>query len=204
MVLAFDRVTSFDVLSREIAAFGSGRRLDNEADAWAVLQEPEVVVLRWPIEQAAVSAAREQGRPRFLVVEGDDDPPHHWDDLEEWVRLPADRRDVQARVAALRSRSADLRVRPSLDGYDRLFFRGRWVALTPSDYKLVEPLVERFDDVVPYERVVGSPDASDAPRPVAGRVRLTRLRRRIAPLGLQIRTVRPHGLALSAMETALA
>ena len=63
MVLAFDRVTSFDVLSREIAAFGSGRRLDNEADAWAVLQEPEVVVLRWPIEQAAVSAAREQGRP---------------------------------------------------------------------------------------------------------------------------------------------
>jgi DNA-binding response OmpR family regulator len=200
-ILARERITSFDMLDREIAVFGSGRRLDDEADAWAVLHEPEVIALRWPADEDAVQIARERRQPRFLVVEGDNEPPNRWDHLEEWIRLPADRRDVQARVAALRSRAAELPLRPSLDGYDRLLFGHRWVAVTPSDYKLIEPLVEHFDEVVPYERVVGTPTGSDGAASVAGRVRLTRLRRRIAPLGLEIRTVRPHGLALTATDT---
>ena len=200
-VLERDWIESFDVLRREIVVFGSGRRLDDEADAWAILSEPEVIALRWPADEDSVHIARDRRQPRFLVVEGDDEPPARWDHLVEWVRLPADRRDVQARVAALRCRAAELPARPSLDGYDRLLFRRRWVALTPSDYKLIEPLVEHFDEVVPYERVVGTPAGSDGAAPVAGRVRLTRLRRRIAPLGLEIRTVRPHGLALTASET---
>lgn len=197
-----EQIESFQTLNREIAVFGSGRRLEDEADVRALLQEPVVVVLRWPAEADAVEAAREHGQPRLLVVEGDDDPPAHWERLEEWIRLPADRRDVQARITGLRRRAAELPVRPSLDGYDRLIFRHHWVALTPSDYKLIEPLVEHFDEVVPYERLVGAGVDGDGPAPVATRVRLTRLRRRIAPLGLEIRTVRPHGLALTATRAA--
>jgi DNA-binding response OmpR family regulator len=200
-MLTRERIDSFEELGREIVVFGSGRRLDDEAAARAVLSEPQVVLLHWPTDAAALDAARERRRPRFLVVEDDAEPPAQWDRLEEWIRLPADRRDVQARVVALRSRAAELPLRPTLDGYDRLLFRHRWVALTPSDYKLIEPLVEHFDEVVPYERVVGPANGSDGAAPVAGRVRLTRLRRRIAPLGLEIRTVRPHGLALTASES---
>ena len=203
-LLTRERIDSFEALGREIVVFGSGRRLDDEADALAILSEPDVVLLHWPSDQEALDHARERRQPRFLVVEGDAEPPARWDRLEEWIRLPADRRDVQARVAALRERAADLPVRPALDGYDRLVFRNRWVALTPSDYRLIEPLVEHFDDVVPYERVVGAPSGSDGAAPVAGRVRLTRLRRRIAPLGLEIRTVRPHGLALTSSDRELA
>lgn len=194
-------IESHHDLEREIAVLGSGRRLADEADAIAVLNEPQVLVLRWPIEAEAVTAARDAGLPRLLVVEGDDAPPSRWDHCEEWIRLPADRRDVQARVASLRSRTAQLPTRPTLDGYDRLRFRNRWVALTPSDYRLVEPLVAHFDDVVPYALVVGTAHGSDGAAAVSGRVRLTRLRRRIAPLGLEIRTVRPHGLALTAVES---
>jgi DNA-binding response OmpR family regulator len=199
--LTRERIDSFEELGREIVVFGSGRRLDDEEAARAVLSEPQVVLLRWPTDEAALDTARERRRPRFLVVEDNAEPPARWDRLEEWIRLPADRRDVQARVAALRSRAAELPLRPTLDGYDRLLFRHRWVALTPSDYNLIEPLVEHFDEVVPYERVVGGANGSEGAAPVAGRVRLTRLRRRIAPLGLEIRTVRPHGLALTVCET---
>lgn len=199
-----DWVESYQALEREIAVFGSGRRLDDEADVVAVVNEPPIVVLRWPLDSEAVIAAREAGRLRFLVVEGADEPPDRWDSLEEWIRLPADRRDVQARVASLRRCTVQLPVKPTLDGYDRLRFRDRWVALTPSDYKLIQPLVEHFDEVVPYAQVVGAATGTEGAAPVAGRVRLTRLRRRIAPLGLEIRTVRPHGLALTATASTSA
>ncbi|MBV8951500.1 MAG: hypothetical protein JOZ99_11535 [Actinobacteria bacterium] len=191
-------IDSYDSLNGQIAVLGSGRRLADEADVLAILSEPQVVVLRWPAEAEAAAAARRQHQPRFLVVEGDDGPPARWDPMEEWVRLPADRRDVEARLAALRCRAAEGPPRPSVDGYDRLLYGGQWVALTPSDYRLIEPLVEHFDEVVPYEQVLTTEGPADGTARVAGRVRLTRLRRRIAPLGLEIRTVRPHGLALTA------
>jgi DNA-binding response OmpR family regulator len=188
-------------LRRAVSRFGSGRALVDYETAAQVLRQPEIVVLRWPLELAGLAAARADRVPRLLVVEGDDEPPADWDPLEDWVRLPANSRDVAVRVAALRRRAVSSDCRPSVDGFDRLIYDGRWVSLSPNDYKLIQPLVEHFNDVVPYENVAALLTDGKAAGS-AGRVRLTRLRRRIEPLGLEIRTVRPHGLALTARRDA--
>jgi DNA-binding response OmpR family regulator len=195
-------VEDFAGLRRAVSRFGSGRALVDYETAAQVLRQPDIVVLRWPLELTRLAAARVDRAPRLLVVEGDDEPPAEWDPLEDWVRLPADARDVQVRVAALGRRALSSGCRPSVDGFDRLIYDGRWVSLSPNDYRLIEPLVEHFDDVVPYEEVAALLTNGNVAAGSAGRVRLTRLRRRIAPLGLEIRTVRPHGLALTARRDA--
>ena len=68
-LLTRERIDSFEALRREIVVFGSGRRLDDEADALAILSEPDVVLLHWPSDQEALDHARERHQPRFLVVE---------------------------------------------------------------------------------------------------------------------------------------
>jgi DNA-binding response OmpR family regulator len=198
MVGTAELVEDFAELRLAAGRFGSGRALVDYETAARALRQPDVLVLRWPIELTRLAAARAERAPRLLVVEGADEPPAEWDPLEDWVRLPADLRDVQVRVAALRRRALSSGCRPSVDGFDRLIYDGRWVSLSPNDYKLIEPLVENFDDVVSYEDVAALLTDGNLAAGSAGRVRLTRLRRRIAPLGLEIRTVRPHGLALTA------
>lgn len=193
-----ERVESVASLRHAVSRFGSGRTLLDCDTAAELLREPDVVVVRWPVDEALLSRVRDERAPRLLVVEGHEPPPAAWDPLEDWVRLPAELRDVEVRVAALRRRAAGTLRRPTVDGFDRLVYEGRWVSLTPNDYKIIEPLVEHFDDVVSYDEVAALLAGSDGSAAVAGRVRLTRLRRRIAPLGLEIRTVRPHGLALTA------
>lgn len=190
-------IESYGSLRATVSRFGSGRALGDCEAAAALLREPEVLVIRWPADGDLLDRARAGEVPRLLVVEAGDEPPAEWDAFEDWVRLPADARDVEVRVASLRRHAAHARPRPAVDGFDRLLYDRRWVALSPNDYKLIEPLVERFDEVVPYEEIVALLASTDGGAPVAGRVRLTRLRRRIAPLGLEIRTVRPHGLSLT-------
>jgi DNA-binding response OmpR family regulator len=202
MVGTAELVEDVAALRRIVSGFGPGRALVDYDTAARVLRQPDIVVLCWPLELTRLAAARADRVPRLLVVEGDDEPPPDWDPLEDWVRLPADARDVAVRVAALRRRAVSSACRPSVDGFDRLVYDGRWVSLSPNDYKLIEPLVEHFDDVVPYEDVAALLTDGNVAAGSAGRVRLTRLRRRIAPLGLEIRTVRPHGLALTACRDA--
>jgi len=202
MVGTAELVEDVAALRRAVSRFGSGRALVDYETAAEVLRQPEIVVLQWPLEAARLVTVRADRAPRLLVGAGDDEPPADWDPLEDWVRLPADARDVQVRVAALRRRALSSGCRPSVDGFDRLIYDGRWVSLSPNDYKLIQPLVENFDDVVPYEDVAALLSDGTVAADSAGRVRLTRLRRRIAPLGLEIRTVRPHGLALTARRDA--
>jgi hypothetical protein len=43
----------------------------------------------------------------LLLVDGAADPPEHWDRLTDWIRLPADERDIEARLITLRRRLND-------------------------------------------------------------------------------------------------
>ena len=115
---ANEQITSFAAL--KIAVLGSGRCVNDAAEALAVLAEPRLSVFRWPDDVEAVELARERRHPRLLVVEGDHEPPTPCDRLEEWVRLPADGRDVQARIAALRCRAAELPPERGLTSDERL------------------------------------------------------------------------------------
>ena len=157
----------------------------------------EIVVLRWPAEEATRERLAAQGRARLLLVAPDADPPEALDCQEDWVRLPADDSDVAARLRALEIRAGRHQPRPETDERGRLRYRGSWVALSPIEERLVHALAARFGDVVSRAELLasgwpGNGEASDA----ALRVHLTRLRKELEPLGLEIATVRGFGHVL--------
>jgi hypothetical protein len=157
----------------------------------------DVVLLRWPLERERRERLVQEGRPRLLLVEHGDAPPVPADCLEDWIRVPAEESDVRVRVEGLARRylghQADV---PELDCDGVLRLGGAWVSLPPVEARLMGALVERFGAVVSREQL----GSAGWPHGVPGRnaldVHVLRLRRRIAPLGLAIRTVRCRGYLL--------
>ena len=84
-----------------------------------VVTEPQakhdIVVVRWPSEQADRERLADQGRPRLLLVAPDAEPPDGRDCLEDWIRLPAEDRDVAARLHSLEVRAARHQPVPEAD-----------------------------------------------------------------------------------------
>ena len=158
----------------------------------------DVVLLRWP-EESTRRAELEQGaRPRLLLVEPGEAPPECRDPLEDWIRLPADDRDVRARLSALVTRSGT--ERPHLDDDGLLWFRGSWVSLSPVEQALVDPLIDRFGAVAGRDSLRRRAWPEGLPSRNALDVHMVRLRRRIAALALEVRTVRSRGYLLQAVE----
>ncbi|MDP9074041.1 MAG: helix-turn-helix domain-containing protein, partial [Actinomycetota bacterium] len=117
---------------------------------------------------------------------------------QDWVRLPGDERDVRARLTGLRRRAAEMDASPVVDRHGRLVYRRRWVQLSPIHERLARCLLEAAEGVaaegVAAEESLlehGWPDGD--PSSNALRVHLHRLRRLVAPLGLEIRCVRNEG-----------
>ncbi len=155
-------------------------------------QEHTVAVVNWPTERLLVEHLAGLHLPRLLLVAADADPPFVEDLLEDWLRLPASERDVQARVSALHRRAGFGEV-PVFDGACRVSYRGAWAPLSPIEYAMATLLVERFGQLVSDMDLGARAWTGSPPGGAALRVHLTRLRRRIAPVGLEIRTVRSQG-----------
>ena len=156
----------------------------------------KVSLLRWPAERDRREALRRAGEPRLLLVERGA-PPLPSDGREDWIRLPAADVDLRARIEALRQR-LDTRVidLPLIDGDGVLRVDDRWVALPPVEARLVAALVERYGAVVSRATLTSAGWPGGSPGRNALDVHVLRLRRRIAPLDLAIRTVRSRGYVL--------
>ncbi len=156
----------------------------------------DVVVIRWPgeAERRALLAATQT--PRLLLVELGE-PPDLEDCLEDWVRVPASEADVRARVAGLWARANQhISAAPQLDADGVLRFGERWVSLPPVETRLTGALLERFGAVVSRETLGRAGWPEGAPGRNALDVHVLRLRRRLEPVGLVIRTVRSRGYLL--------
>ncbi len=156
----------------------------------------EVEIVRWPDEREYVERLRSQGVPRLLVLDDDLTPPIPHDCLEDWVRLPATEADIAARTAALRRRVERHGTRPTLDSDGLLRFRDRWVGLSPVERSLAGALLERLGAVVGREPLAQRAWPGGLPTRNALDVHMLRLRRRLDPLGLEVRTVRSRGYVL--------
>ena len=154
----------------------------------------EVVKLEWPADESERERLAGERVPRLLLVAPDAPPPIATDALEDWVRLPATEADIQARVLGLAGR---VDPRPALDDDGVLRCNGAWVSLPPVEARLIGALVDRFGAVVSRDVLsrVGWP-TDGAPGRNALDVHVLRIRRRIDPLGLAIRTVRSRGYLL--------
>lgn len=165
----------------------------------------EVVLLRWPSESGRRERLSLNRVPRLLLLEDGSDPPDPADCLEDWVRVPAGERDVQARVAALSVRASDhapaLSV-PVLDDDGVLRYSGAWVSLPPVESRVTRALLDRFGAVVSRDALgrAGWPDGP--PGRNALDVHVLRLRRRLHAVGLAIRTVRSRGYLLEPAPAA--
>jgi two-component system, OmpR family, response regulator len=159
----------------------------------------EVVLLRWPTEADRREQLRVDGVPRLLLVDADVAAPVPADDFEDWIRVPADARDLHVRVEALQRRalvSYAGRVLPVLDDDGVLWVGGSWVALPPVEVGLMGALVKHYGKVVSRDELTRAGWSDAPPGRNALDVHMLRLRRRGAPLGLVIRTVRSRGYLL--------
>jgi len=156
----------------------------------------EVALVQWPAEQDRREELRRARQPRLLLVE-EGAPPIPADELEDWIRLPADDLDLRVRVETLRRRTrAGNGPIPQIDDDGILRHGGRWVSLPPVESRLTRALVQRFGAVVARDALARAGWPGSSPGRNALDVHVLRLRRRLAPLGLAIRTVRSRGYLL--------
>lgn len=154
--------------------------------------------MRWPVEQVRRDELRKEGRPRLLLLDAGGPPPQEGtDDVEDWIRVPALDVDLRARVEGLRRR-VEARVDPSpaLDEDGVLRLGDRWVSLPPVEARLAAALLDRFGAVVSRDALARAGWPAGAPGRNALDVHMLRLRRRLSPLALAIRTVRSRGYLL--------
>jgi DNA-binding response OmpR family regulator len=158
----------------------------------------DVVLVRWPVEHARRDELVREGRPRLLLLEdGADPPPAPPDDLEDWIRVPAAEVDLRARVDGLRHRAeARLDPAPALDDDGVLRLGDQWVSLPPVEARLTAALLDRYGAVVSRDALARAGWPAGAPGRNALDVHMLRLRRRLSPLALAIRTVRSRGYLL--------
>lgn len=157
----------------------------------------EAVIVRWPHEEDLRRTLRAAGVPRLLLIDPPWEPPLPVDPLEDWVGTNADPDEVRHRMANLAARAVNGSPGPPvLEVGDILRFRGRWIALAPSEVAILRRLVQDFDRCVPRHEL--GVDAMDKAGQATFHTHVHRIRRRIEPLGLVIETVRGHGLVLSA------
>jgi DNA-binding winged helix-turn-helix (wHTH) protein len=82
---------------------------------------------------------------------------------------------------------------PRIDPDGILRFRGHLVALSPTEERLARALVDAPGSVVSRSQLLSDTWKGKAVRIASLRTGVTRLRRRIAPLGLTVRSVRGRG-----------
>jgi hypothetical protein len=160
----------------------------------------DVTLLRWPSEWARRQHLIEVGLPRLLLVEDGATPPATVDCIEDWIRVPAPDKDVQSRLDSLAVRLAyhdsTADPDPDLDSDGVLRYASAWVPLPPVEARLTRALLERFGAVVSRDNLSRAGWPNGAPGRNALDVHVLRLRRRLIPVGLVIRTVRSRGYLL--------
>lgn len=160
-------------------------------------------MVRWPDEADRRARLAERNLPRLLLLDDGAAPPEAPDCLEDWVRLPTSEADMRARVEGLLARGrTHRRDVPEVDAHGVMRYRHGWVALPPVEARLAGALVLRFCAVVGRDTLRRSVWPGSSPGRNVLDVHVLRLRRRLAPLSLAIRTVRSRGYMLEPAEPA--
>ena len=159
-----------------------------------------VEILRWPADAGRRGALLEEGRPcLWLVAHGELLPsigPN-----EDWVRLPADERDLHARLQHLRRPPRPTKLAPGAIRADEdgIVHWGEARAMLPAiEATILNHLGETPGRVVPRAELVELIWGDRPPSARALDSRLHTLRVRVEPLRLRIHTIRGQGFLLEA------
>ncbi len=159
----------------------------------------DIRLVRWPAEADRRARYRAMGVLRLLVVEGGVPAPICSDIREDWVRAPISKEDLWARLENLRAR-AGAHGMPQVDPYGILRLAGRSVTLSRTETDLLDVLIDRFGCLVSHDTLhQWLPGRQGVASRNALNLHIMRIRRRIKPLGLVIRTVRGRGYLIEAI-----
>lgn len=155
----------------------------------------QVTRVPWPGGDEQRRDLARSGVPRLLMVRDDAVPPLISDTLEDWIRVPARDDDINARERMLAERARGEKL-PTIDDDGVLKVNGYQVPLPPVEARLAGHLLARLGSVASRTELARSGWPEGMPTRNALDVRILRLRRRIEPRGLMIRTVRHRGYLL--------
>lgn len=160
----------------------------------------DVALIQWPSGETLRRQLAELREPRLLLVDPDAIPPDCRDPMEDWVRLPTSRTDREARIHALQARSGvgEGLERPSLEISGTLVFRGERAHLSSLQADLARMLIEHMGTVISREALAAAAWPDTDPSENTLDVAMARLRRRLEPVGLRVRTIRSRGYLLTA------
>jgi len=161
--------------------------------------DADVSVLRWPEEDDLRQQLAWFGLPRVLLVAPGNRPPDLLDELEDWMRTPADPVDLRARSDAVRRRAGSPAAgAPVLDDDGLLWVGTTWVDITPAQVPVVRVLLDHLDKVVTYDTLVAAYAATGASgHPASVRTLVARLAVRLHHVGLELVSVRRRGVLLT-------
>jgi DNA-binding response OmpR family regulator len=159
----------------------------------------DVAFLRWPEDEERRTALVEERRPRLLLLDAGASPPEPSDCFEDWVTLPVEEQELANRTRALTARVARHQaIEPAVDASCVLRYGDRLLVLPPVEARLASALSTRFGIVVRRDALANAGWPDGPPGRNALDVHLVRLRRRLAGIGLTLRTVRSRGYLLEA------
>jgi DNA-binding response OmpR family regulator len=161
----------------------------------------EVPLLRWPAQEPLRRRLAAAGAPRLLLLTADHPPPDDWDDLEDWLREPVDVEELEVRRQTVRTRARRARLRPRFDEGGLLHVGDAWIDLSPGQLPLARLLVDELDRVVRHEELEAACAAAGvSTHATALKAAMGRLERRLAAVGLRLRSIRGRGYLLEPPE----
>ena len=153
--------------------------------------------MHWPRERAKRDALVRAGIPLVLLVPSGEVPPVRLAVGEDWIRVPADERDLFVRAERVRRQLEQLAASvPTIDGAGRLHHGGRTVDLSASEAAVVERLLESPGAVVPRDELERRVWPEGPPSGRALDALVYRVRRRVLDLGVIISSSRGRGFLL--------
>ena len=159
-----------------------------------------VSVLHWPADAHVREHLAAFRQPRILLVEPGVRPPALLDELEDWVRAPADPADLRARSRELHRRALDAAPAVAHDRRRRACcgwavvggpHAGAGAGGRRSSWSTSSGWCATTSVGATYERAGGSSHAASL------RTLLTRIGARVRPVGLELVTVRRRGVLLT-------
>jgi DNA-binding winged helix-turn-helix (wHTH) protein len=160
-----------------------------------------VELLRWPDDAAQRAELAAQGVPRLLLLGQGTLPPDLADD-EDWMFVPADERDMWARMKHLAERAAASHPVPTIQDGVVLAVGGRRVILSDGEAEVVRLLVAHFRRLVTWDDLRAALWPGDGGSLRRATSRVSRARTRVRPLGLAIYNVRRRGVVLDRDDAA--
>jgi DNA-binding response OmpR family regulator len=154
-----------------------------------------IELIRWPADAERRDRCRDLGVMRLLVLEAGVEAPVCADILEDWVRAPISRDDLQARIDTIMARVSAQHA-PRIDHNGVLQFRSSSVLLSPTETDLVTVLAASFREVVSRKELLEILPGTSQPSRNALDLHMMRIRRRVKALGLEIHAVWGRGYIL--------